>query len=150
MKVIFLDIDGVLNSELWALEMSAKKVYVFRDNILEERALKILQHIVQDSGAQLVLSSTWRITPKQYEDADQWLRKYGMHLIDYTRFFCPEDTCRGDEIAAWLREHPDVEQFVIIDDDCDMRGLTSHLVQTHFRTGLQEEHYDQAMKILMK
>lgn len=124
-----------------------KKMYVFRDNILEERALKILQRIVQDSGAQLVLSSTWHITLRQ---ADQWLRKYGMHLIDYTRFFCPEDTCRGDEIAAWLREHPDVEQFVIIDDGCDMGGLTSHLVQTHSRTGLQEEHYDQAMRILMK
>ena len=51
MKVIFLDVDGVLNS--------AQDGYSIR--LKTDSHLKLLQYIVKETGAKIVLSSSWRI-----------------------------------------------------------------------------------------
>ena len=81
------------------------------------------------------------------------------HIIDVTP--CHDRTSiytsgvnrqqRGEEIAAWLEEHPEVTQYVIFDDDFDMteEQKKKHFVQTHWNTGITHKHIEKALKIFM-
>ena len=115
MKVVFLDIDGVLNSHRTAIAFGGIPFTTARSgrSRLDEVAIRLIGGIVRASGAVIVLSSTWR----KHED---WL-DYGpaldLPIIDRTPSLCGN---RGTEIADWLRRHPDVERYAIIDDDSDM------------------------------
>jgi hypothetical protein len=56
---------------------------------------------------------------------------------------------RGDEIRAWLNEHKDVTNFVILDDESDMCEFTkTNLVKTNTNFGLKSIHIEKAVKIL--
>ena len=59
-KVLFLDVDGVLNNGVWASEMYEQGVRVYDDHILEERALDLLKRILYATDARVVISSSWR------------------------------------------------------------------------------------------
>ena len=48
-KIIFLDIDGVLNS-----------VHNWPENLLHQSLTNNLKHIVDKTGAKIVLSSSWK------------------------------------------------------------------------------------------
>lgn len=115
MKVIFLDIDGVLLSHRsvvafgrWPNDLTPDDVAKF-----DPIALALLRNFCAASGAKIVLSSTWRILHAWQKVGD----KLDLPLIDATpRMLGP----RGREIAAWLSGHPEVERYAIIDDDSDM------------------------------
>ena len=116
MRVIFLDIDGVLNSTRTCIatggypgeELEAKDLTRF-----DWIAIGLLRRLCESSGIQIVLSSSWRIIVdiKKLGDA------MGLPIIDKTPVLA---SSRGNEIARWLSEHPEVEQWAIIDDDSDM------------------------------
>ena len=55
---------------------------------------------------------------------------------------------RGREIQLWLQQHPEVDSFVILDDDADMDNLIDRLVQTEIETGLTEQDADRAIELL--
>lgn len=115
-RIIFLDIDGVLNSTRTCIatggypgeELEAKDLTRF-----DWIAIGLLRRLCESSGIQIVLSSSWRIIVdiKKLGDA------MGLPIIDKTPVLA---SSRGNEIARWLSEHPDVEQWAIIDDDSDM------------------------------
>lgn len=115
MKVVFLDIDGVLNSHRTCIAFGGIPHTTARNGraALDEVAIRLIGGIVRASGAKVVLSSTWR------KHAD-WL-DYGpaldLPIIDRTPSGMGP---RGREIADWLADHPEVEQYAIIDDDSDM------------------------------
>lgn len=136
-KVLFLDIDGVLNSEEWA--RTAKNLAD-----LDEVAVKRVLNIIAITGATLVLSSTWRLVPELVE----LLRTRGLPIQHQTPRFAAFGT-RNKEIEAWLAEHPEVDAFAIVDDDEDAGyGLAPHFVQTDFRVGLTAEQAHQIVRIL--
>jgi hypothetical protein len=57
---------------------------------------------------------------------------------------------RGHEIDAWLQEHPDVENYVILDDDSDILDhQMSHHVHTNGELGVTLEDIKAAAKILL-
>jgi len=149
MKLIFLDIDGVLNSERHAKKMHEQGV-TDTYNEFDPECVAALNRICDESGAVCVLSSTWRLSwslPGMLEH----LRKFGFtgELVDKTPITSKE---RGFEIAMCLghfhRHGPEVESFVILDDDSDMEHLLPFLVKTSFKTGLSEEDADKAIKML--
>ena len=115
MKVVFLDIDGVLNSHRTAVAFGGIPHTTARNGRagLDEVAIRLIGGIVRASGAKVVLSSTWR----KHND---WLG-YGpaldLPIIDRTPSLCGN---RGTEIAHWLAERAEVECYAIIDDDSDM------------------------------
>lgn len=80
-KVIFLDVDGVLNNGIWAIEMFDKGIHVYHDDLLYEPSLEQLMRIVDSTGAVIVVSSSWRQIPIAYwcitcpGSADAWLQK---------------------------------------------------------------------------
>lgn len=140
-RVLFLDVDGVLNSERWfAQEM--------RGNLLEldPAAVGMVQAIVHATGAEIVLSSTWRLVPD--------LRQQIQAVLPHT-----ERTPRGSafdrrsqEIRAWLDAHPDVTAFAILDDDADAGydGLDAHFVQTDPKEGIRSADVVRVVKLLQE
>lgn len=146
-KIIFLDVDGVLNSEefgRWLWDNHEKKYHGYE--LLDQRAILCLQDIVFVTGAEIVLSSSWRISSLRTKQLKEQLLPYGLEIIDRTISDARGE--RGDEIKEWLSRNPDVSHYVILDDDNDMSDIKNHLIQTTFRKGLLPEHATKAIEML--
>jgi hypothetical protein len=138
-RVIFLDIDGVLAPiRRWD-----------RYGDLDRVCIQVLNAIVARSGADVVVSSTWRYG-KTAAELQQMLEAEGFigSVVDTTPIGAPGAT-RGDEIAAWLAQH-DVSGYVIVDDHVDMGELRAHLVQTQPAHGLQAADAPRVIATLMR
>lgn len=154
MKVIFLDIDGVLNSRAYDRRRDWSK-----QTDVDETRLPLVKDIVDRTGAKIVLSSTWRDywekDPRLCRDDGVYLNeifaKCGLRIFDKTPNFglC---AARHDEVKAWLDgAEEEIESFVIIDDyGFGWKELASNFVKTNanFRLGLEEEHVEKAVEIL--
>ena len=119
MKVIFLDIDGVLN-----VIPQGHDAYggIFHPNFVEN-----LQRIIDETGAKIVLSSSWRHSGLTKMLAMWKFRNLPGELIGVTPdlyrrvdFEGERKMVRGDEIHAILNKHPEITNYVILDDDDDM------------------------------
>jgi len=122
MKVIFLDIDGVLNVIPKGRDRFGGTFHKeFEDN---------LKMIIDCTGAKIVISSSWRFDGLDHMKAMWDYRKLPGEVIDCTpdcaqlvsaeKFKFLDEVERGHEIQEWLDQHPEVTGFVIIDDDSDM------------------------------
>lgn len=109
MKVIFLDIDGVLNSKGTA---SLDNTYIDR-----------LRQLVKETDAKIVLSSSWKdiiYNPDDYNESDKsmldrLMNKEGLPFIGVLPDI--NEDKREAEITEWLNDHKGrVESFVILDD----------------------------------
>ena len=165
-SVVFLDIDGVLNSTAFVPQPVARSSRSrFRQTVarIDPRGVKLLSDLTAPQHVRVVLSSNWRQmlevglmervlrahgfrgrfvgrTPRPAEqDWDVFERHEGRRP---TRF---EPYPRGYEIQQWLDQHPQVGSMVILDDDNDMAHLTPYLVQTDLDVGLQAADVDRAL-----
>ena len=111
MKVIFLDVDGVLNSDEYFDKIKNVNICGIESEIDVEK-IKLLKKAVDETGANVVLSSSWRYT-KNAQYLKELLLRYGIK-IDSTPLI---QNKRGLEIKQWLLNHPEVEKFVILDDE---------------------------------
>ena len=151
MKIIFLDIDGVLNGyNKWTdfIINISKKLHIpvnfMRETLdifgIKEKYVKRLSKIVHCTGAKVVMSSSWRNgywkVPYEEQAEDQkkltdLLNKYHIEVIDITPS-CKSGR-REEEIKKWLNETKfDIESFVILDDESfDLQGFVGkELVKT--------------------
>jgi len=150
-KLIFLDVDGVLNNDIDEMAWeSATPISQINVSALNE----IIDKLTEEIGSiSLVLSSTWRLRYFNKENPIEQINKdfssYGIKapFIGYTSRFidCTGNSYyRGYEIDHWIKKNCNNSfvSFVIIDDDSDMASLKNQ----HFRTmpdlGLQTYHYD--------
>lgn len=154
MKIIFLDIDGVLNYA----KCSAKSATGCLG--IDDAKCKLLSEIVVQTSAKVVLTSTWKTDwmlceniedlPRDGYYLETKLRQHNIHIIDKTED--PAWSQRGVGIRSFLESTSlDVEQFVIIDDesfDFHQQGLASNFVKTSFTTGILPEHVEKAVNIL--
>lgn len=151
MKVIFLDVDGVLNERNTPTRTKTHMIFI------DEEKLFRLKRIVDATDAKIVLSSTWRYDRDDaryngdFLELQEAFRSVGLDFYSYT----PVDAIgirRGMEIRAWLGLHPEVDRFIILDDelyDFEERGLLPHLVKTDFADGgLTEKHTREAIELL--
>jgi hypothetical protein len=146
MKIIFLDVDNVLNTIYTTRR-------IFGCTFVDTRKLLRLRDIVERTGAKIVLSSTWRIadTPMNQLCRDR-LRE------EFERVRCPVwiDTTphlpgrkRQVEIYEWLLHHEPLESFVIIDDwEKELRWYKDNLVVTTPTQGLTKERAELAIRML--
>ena len=111
MKIIFLDIDGVLNSDEYFDKIKNLNINGI-ENDIDVNKIVLLKKSLDETGAKIVLTSSWRYTRKAQE-LKQLLLSYGI-IVDCTPFI---DNERGIEIKKWLQEHNDVQDFVILDDE---------------------------------
>jgi hypothetical protein len=160
MKIVFLDFDGVLNSYEFMREWHERGE---KGTVgLDPKAVVHLNRIVAESGAHVVVSSSWRYAHKLGELKDI-LNEVGFvgHVIDVTPLpheingmklsLIINGQTRGREIDAWLRataEDRGVDSFVILDDDSDTEPHEARHIKTTFAEGLVESHVNAAIAIL--
>ena len=154
MKIIFLDIDGVLvhsktvgNAKLKPLP----KTDLERDSrVFDPNCINILNKITEATGASLVISSSWRIASSvQY--IKELFEKIGItgEVVDFTPVI---HNGRGNEIQEWLDNHPKITEYLIVDDeDEDMERLKEEMLRPlprFFEGGLQDYHIDLSIEAL--
>jgi CheY-like chemotaxis protein len=144
MKVLFLDVDGVLNSGDWyrsARPQPSGIEIALLD--LDPAAVARLLTVLELTGAEVVLSSTWRLVPQYIT----MLRESGIPVDGMTPRMDGAARCR--EIAEWLGAHPEVQTYAIIDDDADAWASGSEkFVRTTWEHGMLDTHAAQLVKIL--
>ena len=162
-KILFLDIDGVVNSDNWYNKTRG------RSGDFDPEAIALLNQL-KDIGAEVVISSSWG------EDGIKPLQDVGLELpiVGCTEHFYTDWLCRGNEIEKWLvmsfggmatkygwdeatgrpyyqkYNHEDGDyEFVIFDDDCDfLLGQKDNFIRTSRETGVTQADIDKAIKIL--
>lgn len=152
-KTIFLDVDGVINSD----QYFAKRAPNDKDNDIDMSKVKMLANIVSATGAVIVLSSSWKVFFNKKNSLNDYLNnclnKYDMTIIDRTPNINMSE--RGREIREWVNTHEDIESWIVLDDeiffDYKEFGIMDHLVKTNFyQEGLTQKHVDLAINILNK
>lgn len=139
MKVIFLDVDGVLNSmkDYWSGSLET------------ESHSELLKSLMDQTGAKIVLSSSWRLNQWKKTQVEKKISELGGEMIDTTH---GGGWSRGSQIKEWLSQDGkklNVQSFVILDDNSDMDEYTeTHLVLVDGNIGLQERDIEKAMEIL--
>jgi hypothetical protein len=162
-KIVFLDIDSVVNSEQWYMKTRGKS------GDFDPEAIVLLNQL-KDIGAEVVISSSWG------ESGIKPLQDVGLELpiIGVTEHFYVDWFCRGNEIEKWLLdnfrgmgtkygvddegfpyyrkrygdEFTDYE-YVILDDDTDfLLGQAGNFVHVDRRTGITQKDVDKARAIL--
>lgn len=160
MNIIFLDIDGVLNSTNYMVYCDQNNIPFHPNNQMDPATVARLNHLTDATQAKLVVSSTWRLSfhkmPDALERLQDCLRGYGItgEIIGFTPSawdltLIPQyGEQRGAEIQAWLEENPNIEKFVILDDSADMGKLLPHLVRTSTEIGLTDIEVTKIKEIL--
>lgn len=157
MKIIFLDIDGILNRE-------GCKYLIDGIHFVMPEKLELLKQLVDRTEARVVLSSTWRfgwinqkngITDREsrhFEALRDKLLEYGIELLDHTPVLDGTMECRGEEIDLWMKEWDgeEIQSLVILDDlnGRYLRPYSDRLVRTSYDKGLLPKHVELAVKIL--
>ena len=170
-KVIFLDVDGVLNSSRT----------LYEDISLEDDLISNLKELVDKTGAKIILSSSWRLSAEAVATLMDKLDKFGLAIsgmtcdgvdLDWLEKYEFDTTKkyldtkfdydanrqikithdRGAEIFKWLHDHDDCA-YVILDDEIeDIKPYfnESVIVKTSYKTGLTKEDVKKAIQILNK
>ncbi len=149
MKIIFLDIDGVLNCDRYLIKHNCRGIGI------DPEKMMLIADIVRASGAKIVLTTSWRSHwSEKPEECDAMGREineafaaHGLSVYGKTPHLYYN---REQEIISWLDDNPEATQFVIIDDmwlQDDI--LDAHIVRTSgFRGGLCEDEAMEAIEIL--
>jgi hypothetical protein len=173
--IVFLDIDGVLNSGQWfdagkpgALTDDRPGGLSFRDGKMVPRppsrisidpAAVVRLNPLADAGARFVLSSAWRHGFTGPE-MTALLRRLGFtgEVIDRTKRDAQpapgsliRAETRGAQVFDWLVKHRYSGPYVIFDDDGGPEywaPVYDSLIQTEFEFGIQPEHVDRALRML--
>jgi hypothetical protein len=122
MKVIFLDIDGVLNL-CYDYLLSQQGLPSQRDDYgssFHPHFVENLKRLIEETDAKIVISSTWRLSGLSIMKEMWKHRNLPGEIIDITPCFMRTrntSLCRGDEIQEWLNNHIEVTNYVYIDDD---------------------------------
>jgi len=156
MKIIFLDIDGVLNSDSIVSEYIPEidgEYYPYQSHLIEN-----LNIVLKETSAKIVVSSTWRIG-ETVEKLQYLLTHMGVkgEVIGKTDYYSDRFVVRGNEILKWIIDnkkllgchHYDFIDYVIIDDDSDMLyDQRNNFVHIKGREGLTKEYAYECINIL--
>lgn len=143
-RVVFLDVDGVLNdidSYDWTTEPKPQFV---------QRCIKAFNRIIETRHPKIVVSSSWRMLyhsgNMSRNGFEAMLRSHGMRggIIDFTTADAKPD--RHEEISEWLSRHK-IGKYVVL-DDWDDAGGTHPFVQTNPALGLTDADADKAIELL--
>ena len=165
MKVIFLDIDGVLatrssisawharmtklvqtgnNDEIEA-EIAQRKSPGGNAGELDSACVGLFLRLLDITKANVVISSSWRYDKRNDKI---WQDLFGDKYIGKTRRDL--DSGRGDEIQELLDKHPEVDKFVILDDEsCDMGNRIKFMVETEMIGGFTDWQFSQCLQRLI-
>ena len=160
-KYLFLDVDGVLNSEAFYTEISQNdrmlKIHkenpsmpgqmIYKLSNFYPKAVERLNRRFRETECKLVVSSSWRFD----SDLKELFKMVGIQQEIFGITGISQTRYRGFEIQNYLDTQKDVLSYCILDDDCDMLPTQlDSFIQTDFRVGLTEDNVNKAIKILNK
>ncbi len=155
MKVIFLDVDGVLNSDDYINRTMYKKTNGIEEDIDIELVKKIVD-VAKITNSTIVISSSCRYNTSSFRDLQQLFMKFNTYLDQAP--ICGK--IRGLEIKKYLKRHPFVEDYVILDDEV-FESFDDELMKHFIKIGtadgihglgegLQDKDIDEIIKRLGK
>lgn len=147
MKIIFLDIDGVLNGDLVTWEG-------FPDSHIDPALVQKLNRVIAATDAKIVISSSWRFR-FNYTEMNEILTRRGFvgEIIGETPKFVKnqrfsEFISRGREIKEWLDDCAHEIESHIMFDDVHMMDGSKRLIKTDGKIGLTDENVERAIQML--
>ncbi len=163
MKVIFLDIDGVLNSNFWN---DAHQREISDGTLIDGGKIQLLGQLIKSTKAKVVLHSGWKFwfdhemkpLRKESERLKSMLEEEGIEIDDMTPDHSTEDIrksrkfslVKANEILVWISEHDNVDKWIVIDDlDLHNEKIGKHQIQTNASVGLTIENINEAEKMLL-
>ena len=161
MNVIFLDIDGVLNSKYWN---ETHEEEISEGKLVDEGLVKNLGKLIEETEARIILHSGWKYW---FDENIQPLRIEAIHLkevfwkngisisgvtpdlasdeIKLTKKF---SKVKADEILSWLKDNP-TEKWIVLDDlDLHNEIVAEHQIKTDANTGLTDLDVNRAREML--
>jgi len=144
-KIIFLDVDGVLNTVLSTFANLSQEIW-------DKNICNLLINICKNNpDVKIVVSSTWRYAGK--EDTLQHFNNNGFKSDyfheDWRTPISMQTNARGYEIGLWLTKHPEITAYAILDDDSDiLPHQNMNFVKTHAYNGITYNQYLDLCKIL--
>ncbi|MDE6846581.1 MAG: hypothetical protein K2J99_12580 [Lachnospiraceae bacterium] len=161
-KVIFLDIDGVLNSNFWN---DTHQREISDGTLIDSEKIKLLGELVRRTDAGIVLHSGWKywfdseLEPLRTESErlKTLLSQEGLTINSVTPDHATEEIKRdkkfslikAEEILAWLDDHKEIDQWVVIDDlDLHNAEVATHQLRTNPQTGLTINDVHEIEKML--
>lgn len=154
MKVIFIDVGGVLNSVHYCRSCNNNQ-----DAFVNPKLVRNLKKIINKTGAKVVLTETYKgvINKSKGYYLKKVFKEYDIEIYDYTLRTGMEKCI---DIQEWLNHNRNVTNIVILDDNSDMRHFTEYLVKTksytkvpflwHFTEGLCNKKVKEVIRILEK
>ena len=162
-KVIFLDIDGVLNSNFWNDNHQNE---ISDGTLIDEEKIKLLGNLVRSTDAKIILHSGWKfwfdsyLNPLREEAAKlkNLLLEEGIYIEGVTPDFSTDEIRRtkkfslvkAKEVLGWLDKHNDVSEWIVIDDlDLHSAEIEKFQIKTNASIGLTIENVNEAKMLLM-
>lgn len=150
MKVLFLDFDGVLNTQEY------RNIHGSSSAGIDKSKLPLLKKLVDCTDVKIVLTTSLRIYWDKNPDKcdyygkiiDETFGDYGLEVYDKTPVL--ENSKREEEILQWIVDNPGIKNYVVIDDGyLSAKFLLGRFIQTSDTDGgLKEVHIDKAIEIL--
>ena len=163
-RVLFLDIDGVLNSNFWNDNHQRE---ISDGTLIDNEKVKLLALLVKRTNAKIILHSGWRfwfdtdMEPLRTEAKIllELLAKEGLKIDGVTPDLTTEEIrktkkfslVKADEILLWLKSHNDVSGWVVLDDlDLHNIQIEQHQIKPNQMIGLSIEDIEKAAQILLR
>lgn len=147
-KVLFLDIDGVLNTDRqhWHCQMNGITPVDEFGYEFDHKAVVNLATILEETDAEIVISSSWKFLGLQTLQKMWKDRNLPSTILDIT----PDGKSKGSEIDEWLMEREaQVIRYAIIDDENDMlTKQQKHFVQTNSQFGITCKDAERVITII--
>uniref|UniRef100_A0A7S3QKT7 Trehalose 6-phosphate phosphatase n=1 Tax=Dunaliella tertiolecta TaxID=3047 RepID=A0A7S3QKT7_DUNTE len=147
-KLLFCDVDGVLHPLPPLAQMASATLF-------SPPCMAQLKRVIKETGAQIILSSSWRCFEGTRNQLAVALGQHGLHVADCTPIPDLGDG-RAGQILRYLQQHGDeVESWAVVDDEEVVQGeglmmqvLAQNFVRTNGATGISVSDADQLIEIL--
>ena len=147
MRIVFLDIDGVLNSDAWDNKRQTTS-NDFLKNQFDPEAIKLLNELLEKIDAQIVLTSSWRLN-FDLEQMNELFSSIGIKrgIVSFTPNLNAGAgyLTRGNEVLKWIIDNKNIikskplsfSDYIILDDKADyLISQTNNFFQTDKTVGL--------------
>ena len=149
-KIIFLDFDGVLNTEHYQglLQYQGKPWQDEYGAFFDPNAVKQLKRIIDATDADIVVESSWKYLGLDAMKELWEVRNLPGTIIDITPSLLGKN--KGVEIASWLSKYAKQDiRYIIIDDEyVILDSQLPHFILTNPYEGITEEQANRAISML--
>ena len=149
-KIIFLDIDGVLNTEYYQclLQFQGKQWQDEYGAFFDPQTVEQLKRIVDATDAEIVIESSWKYLGLEAMKKLWAVRRLPGKVIDITS--SQNNTGKGEEIEEWLSKYAIPEtRYIIIDDEyVVLDSQIAYFIWTNPYEGLTEDQANRSITIL--